>query len=37
MGNFQKGVDGLVMINRFLNDTKLGFGKKKKEIGLGRK
>lgn len=25
MGNFQKGVDKLVIINRFLNDTKLEF------------
>lgn len=32
MGNFQKGVEeGLVMLNRFLNDTKLGFGGKKKK------
>lgn len=37
MGNFQKGVEeGLVTLNRFLNDTKLGFWKKKK-FGLGRK
>lgn len=30
MGDFQQGVEeGLVMLNRFLNDTKFGFGKKK--------